>query len=319
MTLVAAAGGGAFILFCLPLVILPAGQEGEAHYWKALELLFYYRFHKGGQEEPPLIPTAESQTEDSIKITMKSLPQLLSLAAQLLPLLSLIYSVAVHIFLSSFNERLLWRFHHWNPIISRALLCCTSYMMPIIISTPHAAAITTLIAMLSIRLIIQTRQIEINGPKPPVAAQHHNKEGSSLHDKVIFITGANSGIGLETARLLYHQYNATVILACRSRARAIEAIRSIDPTWVYSSYNSSSGASFGNRMHFIPMDLTSMQSIRNAVKVLLEMKIPLHVLINNAGVMMNERMETVDGLEMTMAANVSNIIMKELKQQRLNF
>jgi short-subunit dehydrogenase len=72
-------------------------------------------------------------------------------------------------------------------------------------------------------------------------------------------------------------------------------------------------------MHFIPMDLTSMQSIRNAVKVLLEMKIPLHVLINNAGVMMNERMETVDGLEMTMAANVSNIIMKELKQQRLNF
>lgn len=48
-----------------------------------------------------------------------------------------------------------------------------------------------------------------------------------------------------------------------------------------------------------------MQSIRNAVKVLLEMKKPLHVLINNAGVMLNERMETEDGLEMSMAANVS--------------
>lgn len=173
----------------------------------------------------------------------------------------------------------------------------------IVISTPFAAInIIIIIAVMSIRLIVQTRQIEINGP-PPLSA-HDKKRSLPPQDKVIFITGANSGIGLETTRLLYHQYNATVILACRSRARAIEAIQSIHPSWIDCSY-SSSGDSFGNRMHFIPMDLTSMQSIHNAAKTFLEMKKPLHVLINNAGVMLNERMETVDGLEMTMAANVS--------------
>jgi len=59
-------------------------------------------------------------------------------------------------------------------------------------------------------------------------------------------------------------------------------------------------------MYFIPIDLSSMQSIRDGVKIFLEMELPLHVLVNNAGVMMNDRLESVDGLEMTMAANVSN-------------
>eukprot|EP00984_Skeletonema_dohrnii_P023166 scaffold12240_cov76-Skeletonema_dohrnii-CCMP3373.AAC.4 len=218
---------------------------------------------------------------------MKSPQQTLPLAAAaavqlLLPLLSLIYSVAVHIFLSSFNERSLFRFHHWNPIITRAVFFCfcatfSSFSSSAsrghddddydgrvqsnaaILSTQLAYIATIIIAMLSMRLILQTRQIEINGPPPPVSAKR---------DKVIFISGANSGIGLETTRLLYHQYNATVILACRSRARAIEAIQSIDPSWKecrHTNNNNSSGA--------IPL-----------VKIFLEeMKMPLHVLINNAG------------------------------------
>lgn len=182
---------------------------------------------------------------------------------------------------------------------------------------------TIIIATLSTRLILQTRQIEINGPPPPVSA--------NLQDKVIFITGANSGIGLETTRLLYHQYNATVILACRSRARAIEAIQSIDPSWKECRYtnnnnSSSSGAiRLGNRMHFLPLDLTSIQSIQTAAKIFLEeMKMPLHVLINNAGVMLNERMETVDGLEMTMAANhlghflLTNLLLPKLRETAMN-
>eukprot|EP00984_Skeletonema_dohrnii_P021162 scaffold10507_cov194-Skeletonema_dohrnii-CCMP3373.AAC.1 len=249
----------------------------------------------------------------------------------LLPLLSLIYSVAVHIFLSSFNERSLFRFHHWNPIITRAVFFCfcatfSSFTSSAsrghddddydgsvqsnaaILSTQLVYIVTIIIATLSTKLILQTRQIEVNGPPPPVTA--------NLQDKVIFITGANSGIGLETTRLLYHQYNATVILACRSRARAIEAIQSIDPSWTecrHTNNNSSSSSSgairLGNRMHFLPLDLTSIQSIHTAVKIFFEeMKMPLHVLINNAGVMLNERMETVDGLEMTMAANVSTYI-----------
>ena len=166
--------------------------------------------------------------------------------------------------------------------------------------------LSSVIITISIKFIISTRQVEINGPPPP---NYSNNAGlSSLQNKIIFITGANSGIGLETARILYHKYNATVILACRSRSRAVDAIRSIDPTWQSTSYNSTSGSMTGKRMHFIPMDLTSIQSIRDGVKIFLEMELPLHVLVNNAGVMMNDRLESVDGLEMTMAANVSTKI-----------
>ena len=245
----------------------------------------------------------------------------------LLPLLSLIYSVAVHIFLSSFNERSLLKFHHWHPILTRAVFFCVCVTFWRFTSSrgdgntiidnggdQNAAWLlsTTLAfvtAILSAKFIARTRRKEINGPQPPHVSTL-NKSSALNQDKVILITGANSGIGLETTRLLYHQYNATVILACRSRARAMEAMQSIDPSWNECRHNNSKNGSgailFGSRMHFLPLDLTSIQSIRTAVKIFLEeMKMPLHVLINNAGVMLNERMETVDGLEMTMAANVS--------------
>ena len=113
------------------------------------------------------------------KKIMTSLQLILPLAAQLLPLLSLIYSVAVHIFLSSFNERSLWKFRHWKPIRARALFCCTTWIFvssailmeaspanyvvgnrndkKIVISTPFAAInIIIIIAVMSIRLIVQT-------------------------------------------------------------------------------------------------------------------------------------------------------------------
>lgn len=267
---------------------------------------------------------------------MTSPPQTMRAAAAavqlLLPLLSFVYSIAVHIFLSSFNERSLLKFHHWHPILIRAVFFCVCVICWRFTSSRGPDGNTSndnggdqneagilfiplafVTAMLSTKFILQTRQIEINGPPPPQPMSTRNKSTPLKQDRVILITGANSGIGLETTRILYHQYNATVILACRSKARAMEAMQSIDPSWnefrQNSNNNNSSGSGairFGSRMHFLPLDLTSIQSIRTAVKIFLEeMKMPLHVLINNAGVMLNERMETVDGLEMTMAANVS--------------
>lgn len=246
----------------------------------------------------------------------------------LLPVLSLLYSLAVHIFLSSFNERSLFKFHHWRPILTRAAFCCLCGTFWWFITTSsadvssghyttdddqdNATIIESFVALvmaavLSIKLIIQTRQFEINGPPPPPKPTSLNNNLSSNknndnnnNNKVILITGANSGIGLETTRLLYHQYHATVILACRSKVRAMEAMEWIDPSC-------SAISPPRKRMHFLPLDLTSISSIYTAVNILVkEMKISkLHVLINNAGVMMNERRVTVDGLEMTMAANVS--------------
>lgn len=262
----------------------------------------------------------------------------------LLPVLSLLYSLAVHIFLSSFNERSLFKFHHWRPILTRAAFCCLCGTFWWFITTSsadvssghyttdddqdNATIIESFVALvmaavLSIKLIIQTRQFEINGPPPPPKPTSLNNNLSSNknndnnnNNKVILITGANSGIGLETTRLLYHQYHATVILACRSKVRAMEAMECIlndssckRKNEIRCNNNISGGVISPprKRMHFLPLDLTSISSIYTAVNILVkEMKISkLHVLINNAGVMMNERRVTVDGLEMTMAANVS--------------
>ena len=265
-------------------------------------------------------------------------PQLTAATTQLLlpllllpPILSLLYSLAVHIFLSSFNERKLLKFHHWRPILTRVVLCCVCGIVWWFISSVDSSSghyidndqdNTTIIKLfvalvaeaVAIKLIIQTRQFEINGPPPPkpTSASNNNNNNSNNKNKVILITGANSGIGLETTKLLYHRYNATVILACRSKVRAMEAMEFIlnDSSLNKKSdrYNNSGVISPPRkRIHFLPLDLTSISSIHTAVNILLnEMKISkLHVLINNAGVMMNERRVTVDGLEMTMAANVS--------------
>lgn len=59
------------------------------------------------------------------------------------------------------------------------------------------------------------------------------------------------------------------------------------------------------RLYFVPLDLTSCASIHRAVHAFQQLNIPLHVLINNAGVMRKRRGVTEDGFEITMAANVS--------------
>ena len=85
----------------------------------------------------------------------------------------------------------------------------------------------------------------------------------------------------------------------------MEAMADIDPSFSHSATTDVTNPYQQQRMHFLPLDLTSNKSICNAAQTFLAMDMPLHVLINNAGVMRQKREETVDGLEMTMAANVS--------------
>ena len=89
-------------------------------------------------------------------------------------------------------------------------------------------------------------------------------------------------------------------MGCRSESRAIDAMQNIDPLWQQQSGEQ-------RRMHYINLDLTSISSIHDSVKALEQISLPLHMLYLNAGVMRNRREETVDGLEMTMAANVSEL------------
>lgn len=109
--------------------------------------------------------------------------------------------------------------------------------------------------------------------------------------KVAIVTGANSGIGLSTARILA-QRGARVILACRSEERATDAIKKIRaqaPT---------------AKVEYSELDLSSLDSVHAFAERILASESRLDLLINNAGVMMpQKRTETSDGFELQMGVN----------------
>lgn len=108
--------------------------------------------------------------------------------------------------------------------------------------------------------------------------------------RTALITGANSGIGLRTARVLA-QHGARVLLAGRDRARleaAAEEVRAETPD-----------AELGT----IGLDLGDLGSIRTAAAEAAAGG-PIDLLINNAGVMnVPERRTTADGFELTFGTN----------------
>ncbi len=113
---------------------------------------------------------------------------------------------------------------------------------------------------------------------------------SSMQGKICMITGANSGIGKETA-LGLARMGASVVMVCRDRARGEAA------------QNEVKLKSGNNKVDLLLADLSSQQSIRQLVEDFQSRYSQLHVLVNNAGVYMLTRRETVDGLEMTFAVN----------------
>lgn len=113
---------------------------------------------------------------------------------------------------------------------------------------------------------------------------------SSLHGKICMVTGANSGIGKATA-LGLAQMGATVVMVCRDRTKGEE---------VQNEIKTKSGNNAGV---LLLADLSSQQSIRQLAENFRQHYTHLHLLINNAGVFMLTRRETVDGLEMTLAVN----------------
>jgi NAD(P)-dependent dehydrogenase (short-subunit alcohol dehydrogenase family) len=103
------------------------------------------------------------------------------------------------------------------------------------------------------------------------------------------VTGANTGIGYETARVLAAN-GARVLLGCRSEQKANEAlskIRRIQPS---------------AEVQWLPLDLASLESVRRAAQIVNEQQ-QLDVLINNAGVMMPPRSLTEDGFELQFGVN----------------
>jgi len=110
--------------------------------------------------------------------------------------------------------------------------------------------------------------------------------------KVAIVTGANTGIGLITVRELARR-GARVILACRSEERGRAAVEQVVKE----------AAVPADRIEFMQLDLASLRSVEAFVQAFLAKELPLHLLINNAGVMMTPFGRTVDGLEMQFGTN----------------
>jgi NAD(P)-dependent dehydrogenase (short-subunit alcohol dehydrogenase family) len=105
------------------------------------------------------------------------------------------------------------------------------------------------------------------------------------------VTGASAGIGKAAARGLA-ALGARVVLAVRSREKG-EAVR-----------REITAASGNEDLELLVADLQSQASIRRASAELVERHPALHVLVNNAGVWLDRRHESPDGIETTWATNV---------------
>lgn len=113
---------------------------------------------------------------------------------------------------------------------------------------------------------------------------------TDLAGRTAIITGGNSGIGLETAVALASQ-GAHVVIAVRNAAKGAAAVADI------------AARSGNDTVEQMPLDLASIASIRSFAAAWLERDEPLHVLLNNAGLLMRARTTTADGFETTFGVN----------------
>jgi retinol dehydrogenase-12 len=104
----------------------------------------------------------------------------------------------------------------------------------------------------------------------------------------VLITGANTGIGLATARALAGR-GARVFIACRDEARARELSERIR-------------LESGETLEVLALDLARFESVRACAEEFAKRDIPLHVLINNAGVA-GKRALTASGFELAFGVN----------------
>ena len=115
-------------------------------------------------------------------------------------------------------------------------------------------------------------------------------EGVDLRGRVAIVTGASTGIGLETARALA-AVGARVVLAARDAAKTEAAATTIREQV------------HGAELEVGLLDLTSLESVRAFAADFLASHDELHLLVNNAGVMYTPYGTTAEGFELQFGTN----------------
>jgi NAD(P)-dependent dehydrogenase (short-subunit alcohol dehydrogenase family) len=116
------------------------------------------------------------------------------------------------------------------------------------------------------------------------------REETAMKERIVMITGANSGIG-KAASLALANMGATVVMVARNKERGEAARVEI----IRESGNSS--------VDLLIADLSSLESVRQLATEFQKKYSKLHVLINNAGLFNQGRHVTTDGYENTFATN----------------
>ena len=116
------------------------------------------------------------------------------------------------------------------------------------------------------------------------------KSKEKMNGKTVIITGANTGIGRETA-LDIAMRGARVIIACRNENKALDALNYIKT------------GSANDNVVFKQLDLASLSSVRRFASEVLREEERIDVLINNAGVMFTPHLLTENGFEMQFGVN----------------
>ena len=108
--------------------------------------------------------------------------------------------------------------------------------------------------------------------------------------RIAVVTGANGGLGLETARQLAAK-GAHVVMAVRNQEKAAAALEEIRTTAPDAA------------LELVALDLASQASVRAAAEQIMAAHPSIDLLVNNAGVMATAEAKTVDGFELQLGVD----------------
>src|SRR5277367_5696525 len=128
-----------------------------------------------------------------------------------------------------------------------------------------------------------------------------------MQGKTVVVTGGNSGIGFETAAALASM-GARVLVTARNADKGRAAVAAITQRLPGEG-----------RVQLVVFDLADLASVRQGAAEILDQAPRVDVLVNNAGLVLTERAETVDGYEATLAINhlgpflLTNLLLERIR------